>query len=101
MPASCAAGSGEPAMISSAEIAVSMRGAVRLALRDPAGLAFFDTSIAGFWRSFMAAVLALPAYALLLAARDESAGPPLDDPGVLLVEGIAYVIGWFAFPNAM
>ena len=87
-------------MISAQEIVSGLRGAIRLALRDPAGHAFFNATVEGFWRSFTAALLMLPAYLLLLAVRPEAAGAEMG-PRFLVVQLIAYVIGWFAFPNAM
>ena len=47
----------------------ALYGAYRLARLDAGGMAYFDSSIGGFWRSFFAAVLVVPFYALLLVMR--------------------------------
>ncbi len=87
-------------MISALEAARGIYGAWRLAHGDRGGLAFFDTSIGGFWRSFGAAIVALPAYAGLVLVAVAGQQGEVDYAGVVLVEGIAYVIDWFAFPLA-
>ena len=81
------------------EIRLAVGGALRLARGDRRGLAVFDTSIDGFWRSFRAGLICFPLYLLLLSLR-------IEDPvwaasgvvSVLAVETIAYVISWVAFP---
>ncbi|WP_374444828.1 hypothetical protein [Stella sp.] len=86
---------------SRAEILLALDGAWRLACRDPAGMARFDGSLDQFWKSFFSAVLTLPFFALLIAVRDLPE-PPRGGTGVLLVvEAIAYVASWTAFPLAM
>src|SRR5260370_2961412 len=81
------------------EVQVSVVGALRLACGDRRGMGYFDASIDGFWRSFRAAAICYPLYLLLLSFR--IAGPQWAASGVapiLLVETIAYVISWVAFP---
>ena len=87
-------------MIATPEIVSSLTGAVRLALGDTGAMSCFNRTIEGFWNSFFAAVLAAPGYlALALLSFEET---PIADPlRVFLVESIAYVIGWVAFPLAM
>ncbi len=88
-------------MITARETTFALYGAYRLARVDPKGLFYFDATIEGFWRSFYAALLVAPAYVILLALdlgdRPATAGPVK----LVLVEGIAYVISWTAFPLAM
>lgn len=92
-------------MIRLQDISAGIYGAWRLAWADPKGVDHFDASERGFWLSFWAAVLAAPAYALVVAINvmspSDAAAPPIDDVRLLLVESIAYVIGWTAFPLAM
>ena len=91
-------------MIRLSDLSAGVYGAWRLAWADPGGLAQFDSSERGFWLSFWAAVIAAPAYALIVAisvSGQEDSAPPVDELRLLLVEGIAYVIGWTAFPLAM
>ncbi len=88
-------------MITAREATFALYGAYRLARVDPRGLDYFDATIEGFWRSFYAALLVAPAYVILLALafgdHPVTAGPAR----LVLVEGIAYVISWTAFPLAM
>ncbi|HSE78344.1 MAG TPA: hypothetical protein VLG66_10095 [Alphaproteobacteria bacterium] len=87
-------------MIEAREIVSSLFGAWRLVQRDPGGLRYFDASIGGFWRSFFAAVIALPGYVVLVAVR---IGDRLTADGALhalTLEALAYAIGWTAFPLA-
>jgi hypothetical protein len=85
-------------MITLGEMSRGVYGAWRLARRDPAGLAFIDASERGFWHSFWAAALVAPAYFALGVLDGDYQGEALRP---LLVQGIAYVIGWVAFPLAM
>jgi len=87
-------------VITMGEAAKGLYGAWRLARGDPGGLAYFDTGIDGFWRSFNAAFFALPGFAALVLLAVADYPGEVNLPGVLLVETIAYVIDWFAFPLA-
>lgn len=77
---------------------MSVYGAYRLARLDAAGMAFFDTTTAGFWRSFFAAVIVAPFYATLLALRFPAIAAETDPTRFVLAEGIAYVVAWVAYP---
>ncbi|BBK44713.1 hypothetical protein STVA_47330 [Allostella vacuolata] len=83
---------------STTEIVHALDGAWRLACRDPAGMARFDGSLDSFWKSFFAAVLALPFFVLLIALRDLPVEPRGGMAVVAIVEAIAYVASWAAFP---
>lgn len=89
-------------MIPSAlEVANALYGCWRLARSDPSAVSYFNDSVAGFWRSFFAAVIILPGHVLLLALRPE---PIPEDAAIVrfvAVEAITYVIGWVAFPLIM
>ncbi len=81
------------------EVQLAVGGALRLAIGDRRGLKFFDSSIDGFWRSFRAGLICYPLYLLLVgfrvgAAKWEASGVA----PILIVETIAYVITWVAFP---
>jgi hypothetical protein len=84
------------------EVQLALLGVLRLARGDRGGLACFDRSLDGFWRSFRAAVIGYPLYLLLLAMRvtvaewQESGGFI-----IVTVETVGYVIGWVAFPLVM
>ena len=84
------------------EAQLAIGGALKLARGDARGLGLFDTSLDGFWRSFRAALICYPMYLALLAMRVPA--PPWDSAGVvriLVVESIAFVISWTAFPLLM
>lgn len=86
-------------MISTQEIVNGLWGALRLAGRDTDGYRYFDTSLDGFWRSFTAAVLSIPAYVIVTAMRSNAVY--VEPAAYFLIESIAYVTGWVAFPFAM
>lgn len=77
-------------------IAASLRGALRLAARDPRGLEYLDLSVAGFWRSFLAAAVALPLF--LMERRAAQGVVAALDPGretpPLAAELTVYALGW-------
>ena len=80
------------------EIIRSLYGALHLARGDISGMAFFNATEQGFWRSFTAAILIAPLFALLLTIRYH-----VNEAGVSLlrftaIETIAYVVSWVAFP---
>jgi len=81
------------------ETTTGLYGALRLLRGDSDGLAFFDASDQGFWRSFFAAVLVAPGYIAFayFDPRPMSAGTAR----IVMVEAITFVIVWVAFPLAM
>lgn len=88
-------------MVTSREVVTALYGAYRLARFDPSGLDFFDATIAGFWRSFFAAVLVAPVYLLLLLIRYAQLAEQISPFRFFAIEVIAYVIAWVAFPLIM
>ncbi len=85
-------------MITTREIVTSLFGAWRLAQFQADGLRYLDASREGARRSFWAAVIALPAAIPLTLIRLSMFPPRDDDLRVVLIETVAYVIGWAAFP---
>jgi hypothetical protein len=83
------------------ETVYSIFGAYRLALLDKTGLNYLDRSPEGALRSFYAALIVLPAYALLVVLRLWDVLPEVSLLRFTAVEGVAYVISWTAFPLAM
>src|SRR5215470_9878046 len=84
------------------EVRLALAGALRLAKGDRGGLACFDRSLDGFWRSFRAAAISYPLFLILLMLRVSVA--QWERSGgwyIVAVETIAYVISWVAFPLAM
>jgi hypothetical protein len=78
------------------EIRTALLGTLMLARGDARGLANFDASLGGFWRSYRAAAISYPLYLVLTLWRTE-------DPSwrVTIVETIGYVVSWTAFPLVM
>jgi hypothetical protein len=82
------------------EILRSLYGAYLLARTDPSGMGHLNLTVEGFWRSFFAAVLVAPAYALLIGEKLAARPEALELGWVVLVHGVAYVLSWLAFPLA-
>jgi hypothetical protein len=80
------------------EVLRSIYGAYLLARMDTSGMGLMNLTVEGFWRSFFAAVLVAPGYALLVAHRLMTRPESVDAGWALLVHALAYVIGWAAFP---
>jgi len=88
-------------MISAREIVYGIYGAYRLCRFDAQGLAYFNASPQGFWRSFFAAVLIAPAAFLITALQIDKAAVQAGPLRIALIEGLAYVILVFAYPVAV
>ena len=92
----------ERAMIPSvAEIASSIFGVWRLAHLDKSALQYFNRSVEGFWRSFFAAVITLPGYAILMALQFQSETVTAESAKVIIVLGLTYVLAWTVIPLVM
>ena len=95
-------------MIALAEAARGIYGAWRLAHLDPGGHRWFDLTPEGVIRSFWAMAIAAPAFLLTASLRlavaidpdsAEAAMLAAPDPvRVMVVESIAFVVAWTAFP---
>ncbi len=84
------------------EMRLALAGTLRLAQGNRGGLTYFDRSLDGFWRSFRAAFIAYPLYLVLLTMRVSV--PEWHRSGglrIVIVETIAYIIAWVAFPLIM
>lgn len=88
-------------MVTGAEFMRAVYGAWRLALFDRTGLDHFDPTVEAYWKSFNAAVIVAPAYALLLALKLAAVDARAGLFTVAVVEILAYIIGWVAFPLIM
>ena len=83
------------------EIVYALFGAWRLACLDRTAMGYFDRTPAGFWKSFFAAAIVAPGFALLVILD-----PAIQDSQavwlrILLVHATAYVIRWTAYPVAV
>ncbi len=87
-------------MVTMREAAQGLYGAYRLARLDAAGMQAFDVSIEGYWRSFGAALVALPGYLVVVALRASQAPEEEGWLRFVAIEAIAYVIAWVAYPLA-
>jgi hypothetical protein len=86
-------------MPSSTEVVQALYGTWRFARLDRSAMRFFDLSHSGVWRSFWAAALCYPLYiALLLLRLDADTIAQSGLLHILIVQTIAFVAGWAAFP---
>jgi hypothetical protein len=81
------------------EIQRALYGAYRLARLDRDGMAYFDVSADGFWRSFLAPILGAPIYYLLLELGNAVA--PEGSTVEPAVELLGYAIAWVGFLGLM
>jgi hypothetical protein len=86
---------------STRELAYALYGGWLLLRFDRRGMAYFEDSVEAFWRSFFAAAIVAPAHliqvALDLTPLETTAGPLR----IVLLEALAYAVGWLAFPLAL
>lgn len=87
-------------MLTLREIVRSTYGAWRLAHADPGGMAFFDATEEGFWRSFRVAILLLPLHALAVALQLDFTQAEGRWTHIVAIDLVAYAIGWMAYPVA-
>jgi hypothetical protein len=81
-----------------AEIVSSLIGAWRLFRFDPDAMRWFDTTMEGFWRSFFAAVLALPSFVFAFTVQVATMEDPPEAALAAIAGAIAYAASWVAFP---
>jgi hypothetical protein len=76
---------------------LTVQGIRRLSRFDPVGFLFFDASRKGFWRSFGAAAVCLPVWAL---AEYQQTAHLAQDAALrfLAVQIVAYAVSWLAYP---
>jgi len=79
------------------EIWSSIYGAFRLACFDESGHSHFNLTVEGFWRSFFAAVLIAPGYAILASQGFVASGESLS-VWSFLVHVAYYAASWIVFP---
>jgi hypothetical protein len=78
------------------EIRRAIGGAIDLLKDDPRGMEAFDLSLGGFARSFLAVLLVLPVYALVVAIQTIQLGA-LAEPTPLGLRLVSYLLQWTAF----
>ncbi len=85
-------------MLSAAEIARGLKGALAFLWRDPAAPTYFDNTTEACLRSFRVMVLVAPLQAILLLVRYADVTTVADDMEVFVVETLSYVVEWLLFP---
>lgn len=92
-------------MVRADDVSRSFRGTAALLNRRVEGLSAFDVSFEGFWRSFAAVGLTLPALVIALALERQRLGL---DPGQILEDGrtaalvaLGHLVDFAALPLAM
>lgn len=85
-------------MLSSAEIARGVQGALGLLQRDPAALLKFDNTMEACLRSFRVMAVAAPFYVLYALINYANVTVEADMIEVVLIEAMRYVIEWLLYP---
>ena len=80
------------------EILAALYGALRLMRLDQGGMNWFNLSTEGFWRSFFAAVLVAPFFALLMYLDLSLQAETIDHGRAAVVAVVYYVLGWALVP---
>lgn len=85
-------------MLSAAEIARGVQGALGFLRRDPAAPQHFDNTMEACLRSFRVMALVAPLYAIYLLLYYSNVVDTADETEIALVEGIRYIVDWLLFP---
>ncbi len=83
------------------DIVYGIYGAWRLARRDRGAMTYFERTVEGFWKSFFAALIVAPGYALVIIFDLSQVDVEAGVLRIFLVQSCAFVIGWTAFPVAV
>lgn len=89
-----------PAVRRGAEVRRALAASLLLARGRTEGMGLFDLSVEGFWRSFIAGVLIIPGYLLLVVDQYARAPLPAEPGTIAAVEALSYALGFVAFPLA-
>jgi hypothetical protein len=85
-------------VLSAAEIARGVQGAVAFLWRDPRATTYFDNTTEACLRSFRVMVLVAPLQVILLLIRYSGVTTAADEMEIFVVETISYVVEWLLFP---
>ena len=85
-------------MLSAADIARGVQGALGFLRRDPAAPLRFDNTMEGCLRSFRVMAVAAPFYALYVLINYANVTVEADTFDVVVVEAMRYVVEWLLFP---
>jgi hypothetical protein len=87
-------------MLSKRDLAAALVGVWRLMHLKIDGFLCFDATLDGFWKSYWAAVIALPPSILLIASH--ASGVDLESLDTfILAQAIGYAVSWLAYPLLM
>ncbi|MDP1836908.1 MAG: hypothetical protein Q8N31_17895 [Reyranella sp.] len=85
-------------MLSAAEIARGVQGALAFLWRDPSAPSYFDNTTEACLRSFRVMVLVAPLHIILLLVRYADVTVAAEDVEIIFVEALSYVVEWLLFP---
>ncbi len=85
-------------MLSAAEIARGMQGALGFLQRDPAAPSYFDNTVEACVRSFLVMVLVAPLHATLMLIRYSYVNVAAEEMEIVVVEVLRYAVDWLLFP---
>ena len=85
-------------MLSAAEIARGVQGALGLLRRDPAALLCFDNTMEACLRSFRLMAVTAPFYVVYSLIRYANLTVAIDTVELIAIETMSYVINWLLFP---
>ena len=85
-------------MLSAAEIARGVKGALGFVQRDPTAPLHFDNTMEACLRSFRVMALVAPLYAIYLLIYYSDVTVSADETEIMLAEAIRYVVDWLLFP---
>ena len=85
-------------MLSAAEIARGVRGALGFLRRDPTAPQHFDNTMEACLRSFRVMALVAPLYAIYLLIYYSDVTVTADETEIALAEAMRYVVDWLLFP---
>jgi hypothetical protein len=85
-------------VLSAAEIARGVQGALGFLQRDRGAPLHFENTMEACLRSFQVMVLTAPLYAIYLAIYYSGITYTADETDVMLAEGLRYVVDWLLFP---
>jgi hypothetical protein len=85
-------------VLSAAEIARGVQGALGFLQRDRAAPMHFENTMEACLRSFQVMLLTVPLYAIYLGIYYASVTYTADETDVALAEGLRYIVDWLLFP---
>ncbi|MBV8187351.1 MAG: hypothetical protein JOY64_21245 [Alphaproteobacteria bacterium] len=85
-------------MLSAAEIARGVQGALGFLQRDRTAPMHFENTMEACLRSFQVMLLTLPLYAVYLGIYYAGITYTADETDVVLAEGLRFIVDWLLFP---